>query len=122
MTLASSVIGGSVQTASAALLGRVGQSVVAPALGTEALFFYRLDSAEDVLSRGNPSDGLPVQLGSSPERHTRHAKAPSTDDRGEQVPPHTTGRSGRTAVRHRCLVATIAPESSTATPCQASAP
>ncbi|MFI1361296.1 hypothetical protein ACH4TV_48255 [Streptomyces sp. NPDC020898] len=91
MTLASSVIGGSVQTASAALLGRDGQSVVAPALGTEALFFYRMDSAEDVrrrevsaarLDKLPPLEtllalpvGLPVPLASLDQRERRALRA-----------------------------------------------
>ncbi|SEE34499.1 hypothetical protein SAMN05428938_7932 [Streptomyces sp. KS_5] len=51
MTLANSVIDRSVRTASAALLEAGAQTQVATLQGTEALFFYRLDSAEHARRR-----------------------------------------------------------------------
>ncbi|MGW2280219.1 hypothetical protein [Streptomyces sp. NPDC001770] len=91
VTLTSSAIGNSVQTASASLLGRGGRSALLPALGTEALFFYRLDAAEDSrrreasaarLDKLPPLEtlltlpvGLPVPLASLDQREHRAVRA-----------------------------------------------
>lgn len=47
MTSVGSVLGGSVKTVSAQLVEQGGKTTFAQVMGVEALFFYRLDSAED---------------------------------------------------------------------------
>ncbi|MFG2727863.1 hypothetical protein [Streptomyces canus] len=47
MTSVSSVLGGSVKTVSAQLLEQDGKTAFTQVMGTEALFFYRLDPTED---------------------------------------------------------------------------
>lgn len=87
MTLANSVIDGSVRAATAPLLKSDGLAKVMPALGTEALFFYRMDTAEHErrasvgaarLDRMHPLEtlmslpvGLPVPLSALAQRERR---------------------------------------------------
>lgn len=99
VTLASSVIDGSVRAATAPLLEPGGLVKVMPALGTEALFFYRMDTAEHErrtlvgaarLDRLHPLEtlmslpvGLPVPLSALAQRERRavHALPAGAADR-----------------------------------------
>lgn len=87
VTLANSVIDGSVRAATASLLKPDGLAEVMPALGTEALFHYRMDCAEHErrssvgaarLDRMHPLEtllrlpvGLPVPLSALAQRERR---------------------------------------------------
>ncbi len=66
VTLANSVIGRSVRTASAALLEAGTQTKVASLQGTEALFFHRLDATEHARRQDTPSGSTPRGLGTGP--------------------------------------------------------
>ncbi|MFD8105333.1 hypothetical protein [Streptomyces microflavus] len=103
VTLANSVINGSVRAATAPLLKPDGLAKVVPVLGTEALFFYRMDDAEHErreavgaarLDRMHPLEvllnlpvGLPVPLASleKQERRAVHALPCGAADRDRRT-------------------------------------